>query len=86
MFKDRSYLSTLLKLALPIVIQEAIFASLNLVDVLMIGKLGETAIATVGLGNQFFFLLSFFLFGIGSGSAKRRPKWAATPSRTKSMP
>jgi len=35
----------------------------------MIGQLGETAIAAMGLSNQIFFLLALFLFGISSGSA-----------------
>ena len=35
----------------------------------MIGQLGETAIASLGLSNQIFFLLILFLFGISSGSA-----------------
>ena len=69
MFRDKVYLRTLIRLAAPIVIQEAIFASLNLVDIFMIGQLGETAITTVSLGNQFFFLLAFFLYGVGGGSA-----------------
>lgn len=35
----------------------------------MIGQLGESSIAALGLSNQIFFLLSLFLFGISSGSA-----------------
>ena len=35
----------------------------------MIGQLGETSIAALGLSNQIFFLLSILLFGISSGSA-----------------
>ena len=42
---------------------------LNATDVLMIGQLGETPVAAVGLANQFFFLLNLLLFGIVSGSA-----------------
>lgn len=68
MFKDKEYLRLLFKLAIPIIIQDAIFAGLNMVDIFMIGQLGEKAIATVSLGNQFFFLLAFFLFGVGGGS------------------
>jgi putative MATE family efflux protein len=36
---------------------------------LLVGQLGDAAIASVGLANQVFFLLSLILFGIGSGSA-----------------
>jgi len=61
-------LKYLLALALPIMLQNFISSSLNLVDVLMIGQLGETTIAAVGLANQIFFLFYFMLFGITTGS------------------
>ncbi len=34
----------------------------------MVGQLGDTAVAAVGLANQIWFLLSLFLFGVGSGA------------------
>ena len=67
MLKDRSYYSTLLRISLPIVAQNFISSSLNLIDVAMIGQLGETAVASVGLANQIFFLLMLMLFGTYSG-------------------
>ncbi len=69
LFSDRRFYSTMLKLAVPITIQQFVSSSTNLLDVLMIGQLGETAIAAMGLSNQIFFLLALFLFGISSGSA-----------------
>ena len=68
-FSDRYFFSSMLKLAVPITIQQFVSSSTNLLDVLMIGQLGETAIAALGLSNQVFFLLTLFLFGISSGSA-----------------
>jgi putative MATE family efflux protein len=38
-----------------------------MIDVLMVGQLGETAVAALGLANQIFFLLILFLFGVTSG-------------------
>ncbi len=69
MFRDREYLSTLFKIALPIAAQNFISSSLNAVGVLMIGQMGEVSVAAVGLANQVFFLLNLALFGIVSGSA-----------------
>jgi putative MATE family efflux protein len=69
LFSDRAFYSTLLRLAVPIAIQQLVMNALNAVDVLMIGQLGDTSVAAVGLANQVFFLLSLFLFGVGSGSA-----------------
>ncbi len=66
---DREFRSTLLRLALPIATQQLVMNALNAIDVLMIGQLGDTAVAAVGLSNQVFFLMALFLFGVGSGCA-----------------
>jgi putative MATE family efflux protein len=68
MFRDKEYFSTLIKIGLPIAIQNLIASSLNAVGVLMIGQLGAVPLAAAGLANQVFFLLSLMLFGIASGS------------------
>lgn len=68
-FDDGEFSRNLLRLAVPIAMQSLVMNALNAVDVLMIGQLGETAIAAVGLAGQVFFLMSLFLFGVGSGSA-----------------
>ena len=69
LFGDKKFLSTMLKLAAPIMLQNMIFSSLNLVDGVMIGQLGDSAVAAVGVANQIFFLVSLLFFGVGSGSA-----------------
>ncbi len=66
---DADSFKRLLVLALPIAAQNMVQTLLNMVDTLMIGQLGETAIAAVALSNQVFFLLMLLLFGISSGSA-----------------
>ena len=68
-FSDRQYFSRLFGLALPIALQNFIMSSLNMVGTILIGQLGETAVAAVGLANQIFFLLTLSLFGISSGAA-----------------
>ena len=57
----------MLILALPVALQQLITASLNVVDVWMVGRLGEAPVAALGLANQIFFLLILFLFGVTSG-------------------
>ncbi len=42
-------------------------ASLNLIDNVMVGQMGDVSIAGVGLGNQIFFVLQLFLIGAGKG-------------------
>jgi putative MATE family efflux protein len=65
----REFLKTLIRVALPIAVQNLITSSLNAVGVFLVGQLGETPVAAVGLANQIYFLLSLALFGITSGSA-----------------
>jgi len=66
---DREFLGRLFQVAMPIALQSLMVTSLNLIDTIMIGQLGETQIAAVALGNQIYFLLMLFLFGVGSGTA-----------------
>lgn len=68
-FRDAEYYRRMLQVGLPITLQQFVMSSLNLVSVMIIGQLGETAIAAVGLGNQIGFLHNLLLFGITSGSA-----------------
>jgi putative MATE family efflux protein len=68
-FSDHDFYNTLLRLAIPIATQQLVMNALNAVDVLMVGQLGETAVAAVGLVGQVFFLMTLFLFGVGSGAA-----------------
>lgn len=65
-FEGRFY-QQLIQIALPITLQSLIQSSLNTVDTVMVGKLGEASIAGVGLANQVFFIYMMFLFGINSG-------------------
>jgi Na+-driven multidrug efflux pump len=65
--RDKTFVRSMLALALPVAFQQLIGAGLNMIDVLMVGQLGETAVAALGLANQIFFLLILFLFGVTSG-------------------
>lgn len=68
-YRDREYFANVVRIALPIATQNLVMSSLNMVSVLMIGQLGETELAAVGLAGQIFFLVNLVLFGIGSGAA-----------------
>lgn len=59
----------LLTIALPIILQNLMQSLVNMLDTVMVGRLGSVAIAAVGLGKQIFFLLNMVLFGISSGAA-----------------
>jgi putative MATE family efflux protein len=65
--RDKAFFRAMLTLAIPVAFQQLISAGLNMIDVLMVGQLGETSVAALGLANQIFFLLILFLFGLTSG-------------------
>ncbi|MGL4821046.1 MAG: MATE family efflux transporter [Bacilli bacterium] len=68
-WKDRTFMRTIFALALPITIQCFITSSLNLIDNLMVGRLGEASIAAVGLANQYMFIFLLCIFGINAGAS-----------------
>lgn len=69
MLQDKVFFKTLFALGIPVALQHMISASLNMVDVVMIGQINEASITAVGLANQLFFVFSLLLFGINSGGA-----------------
>ena len=59
----------MLTLAIPIVLQNLISIGLNMVDTVMIGKLGVDELAAVGTAYRVYFIFSTINFGIYSGAA-----------------
>ena len=68
-YRSPEYFSEMAKLALPIILQQFMFAALNMVGTVFVGQKGETAVAAVGLAGQAAFLLNLVNFGIVSGAA-----------------
>ncbi len=68
-YRDRAYFSSMARIALPIAVQNLVMASLNMVNILMIGQLGDAELAAVGLAGQIYFLIHLILFGISSGAS-----------------
>ena len=68
-FNKKSLNRKLVKIATPIAIQGIVSATLSMVDNIMVGFLGETELAAVGVGSQLFMVHYLVLFGILSGSA-----------------
>lgn len=64
---DRKFLSNMLKIAFPIMLQNLVTSSVNMADTIMVGKLGEVEIAAVGIANQYFFFFSMILTGLCGG-------------------
>ena len=54
-YDKKTFYSVMLALAIPIALQNLISLSLNMIDTVMIGSYGETAVAAVGIGNRVYF-------------------------------
>ena len=68
-YKDPEYFSNVRKIAFPIIIQQLMFALLNMLGVILVGQKGDASVAAVGLAGQITFLLNLVHFGIISGAA-----------------
>ncbi|MEG2196985.1 MAG: MATE family efflux transporter [Cellulosilyticaceae bacterium] len=68
MKNDKAFFKLLFAIAIPIVIQNLISSSLNMIDTLMIGSVGQNEIAAVGLANQLFMVIMLGLTGICAGT------------------
>jgi Na+-driven multidrug efflux pump len=66
---DKNFLSRLLRLGLPIMLQNLFVVLGNSITTLMTGKLGDIPIAAAGLASQLFFILSLAQFGVSSGAS-----------------
>ncbi|HQN74987.1 MAG TPA: MATE family efflux transporter [Bacillota bacterium] len=65
---DRHFYKRLLAISLPIVLQQLLTSSLQLIDNLMIGDLGELAIGSVSVVNQLYFVIILITFGALGGA------------------
>jgi putative MATE family efflux protein len=68
-YKDPEYFRNIQKIALPITIQQLMFAALNMLGVILVSQKGDASVAAVGLAGQIAFLLNLVHFGIISGAA-----------------
>lgn len=66
--KDKEFYRRLFIIALPIAMQSLITSSLNMLDTMMIGKVGELELAAVGIANQYYFLYSLLTNALAIGS------------------
>ena len=66
---DRNFYRDVVKIALPVAMQSVITTGVNLVDTIMLGSLGETALSASALANQFITLFTFLCMGVSMGAS-----------------
>lgn len=66
---NRAFYKEAVIIATPMIIQQFITNSVNLIDNLMVGSLGDEALAAVSVSNQFFFMFNLAVMGalVGAG-------------------
>ncbi|MBQ2976978.1 MAG: MATE family efflux transporter [Clostridia bacterium] len=66
---EKDFIQKLIKIALPIALQNLVTASAHIVDGLMVAGLGEAQYAAVTQAGRYSFLFQLFLFGAASGTS-----------------
>ena len=65
---DRKFYKNLFAISLPIIAQQLITSSVQLVDNVMVGSLEESAIVSVSVVNQLYFIMMLITFGAIGGA------------------
>ncbi len=60
----RDFYKEAIFIAFPVMLQQLISGSVNLIDNVMVGNLGEVATSSVTIANKFFFMFSICVFGV----------------------
>ncbi len=80
---DPKFYKRALLLILPVVMQNIINQGVNMMDTVMVGKLGEVAISASSLANQFYQVFSFLCLGISAaGLVLASQYWGAQDKKT----
>lgn len=81
--EDKGFYSNVVRLVMPMAIQNLINVGVTSTDVIMLGKVGETALSGVSLANQVYFILSLLFFGLTSGACVLTAQyWGKKDTRT----
>jgi putative MATE family efflux protein len=67
--KDKQLRSTILRTALPAMMEMVLYMLIGVVDVAIVGRLGAVPLAAVSLGAEIFFAVVLILEALGIGSA-----------------
>ncbi|MEG2769222.1 MAG: MATE family efflux transporter, partial [Oscillospiraceae bacterium] len=66
---DKRFIMSIIAIAVPVALQNMISFGVNMMDSLMLGRLGNQAISAASLGGRPFFLMMIFGFGLASGGS-----------------
>ncbi len=67
--KDKSFYKTVAVVAIPIAAQSLITVGVNMMDTIMVGRVGETALSAVSLANTFINIYHILCMGLSMGAS-----------------
>jgi len=67
--RDREFYKTVVRLAVPVVLQSIITIGVNIVGTMMLGKYGEVQLSASSLANEFLNIFQILCMGMGCGAA-----------------
>lgn len=80
---DKKFYESALLLIVPVMLQSCINQGVNMMDTIMVGRLGEAAISASSLANQFYLIFTFLCMGISAaGLVLASQYWGAGDERT----
>lgn len=68
LFIDKGFWKTMVKLTVPVALQNLLTSSFSLVDTLLVSSLGTVALSAVGMGGQWSWLMNMVLIGFCSAT------------------
>lgn len=81
--EDKRFYRDVFRLVIPMAVQNLINVGVTSTDVIMLGRVGETALSGVSLANQIYFILSLLYFGLTSGACVLTAQyWGKKDTRT----
>lgn len=67
--KDKQFYKNIAALALPVILQNMITIGVNIMDTIMVGKLGEAALSATSLATNYVDIFFIFTLGLGGGAS-----------------
>lgn len=80
---DKLFYRKMVTLIIPFVLQQLINQGVNMMDTVMVGRLGEIAISATSLANQFYSIYHFLILGLSAaGGVLCSQYWGAGDEKT----
>lgn len=69
MIKDTLFYKTVIRIMIPLALQNLLSFCVQMLDTVMVGALGDIAVSAVSLANQPYFIFQVIIFGLASGGS-----------------